>query len=142
MHIAVTRRTEIFKRIVERATTTTAYRQPGLIGGAPGATLFPRIQPHGAAVEIPEFARFYTLGSSNVGCPRGARRSRMCLVEALGGLKNAVRKEGLTDEPVYRSCYVRRFRESGCFALCQLRSSGIDLEHRAERKLRPDGPAN
>jgi hypothetical protein len=56
MHIAVTRRTEIFKRIVERATTTTAYRQPGLIGGAPGATLFPRIQPHGAAVEIPEFA--------------------------------------------------------------------------------------
>ncbi len=99
MHIAITKRTEIFKRIVERGTTTTAWRQPGLVEGAPVATLLPRIQPHGAAGEIPEFALDSIHWVRQTSVVQGARRSRTCLLDKLGGIKNAVRKEGLTDEP-------------------------------------------
>jgi hypothetical protein len=47
---------EIFKRILERGTTTRLSADRELVEGAPVTALLPRIQPHGTAGEILDFA--------------------------------------------------------------------------------------
>jgi hypothetical protein len=106
MHIAITKETEIFKRIVECGRKPQLSADWELVEGAPVTALIPRIQPHGAAGEIPEFALDFVRWVRQTSVVQGARRSR-CLLDALGGIKNAVRKRGPDGRTVYRSCQGR-----------------------------------
>jgi hypothetical protein len=56
MYLPLQRLTEIFKRILERGTTTQLSADRELVEGAPVTALLPRIQPHGTAGEILDFA--------------------------------------------------------------------------------------
>jgi len=60
---------------------------------------------HGAAVEIPEFSLDFIHWVHKTSVVRGARpKPDVPVRRALGGIKNAVRKEGLTDEPLIDRC--------------------------------------